>query len=94
MKIMAGGALNHRKPSPAPTKRSAQHREFARPFDEMQLQVIGENRVADKIDDDAEARRRDHHRHDGKPVKTIRDVDGIARADDNKIPTSAKNGPK
>ena len=46
----------------------------------MHLQIIGEHRIADEIGDEPIARRRDHHRHDGKPVEPVGDVDGIAGA--------------
>ena len=80
---MAGGALNHRKPRPAPISAPQQHREFAGAGDEMDLQVFGEHRVADEIGDQAEARRRDHHRHDGQAVEPVGEVHRIARADDD-----------
>ena len=51
MKIEAGGALNQRKPKPGADHRAAQHRELAGAGDVMDLQVIGEHRVADQIRD-------------------------------------------
>ena len=83
MKIAAGGALNHRKPRPAPITAPQMHREFAGALDEVDLEVVGEDRVAGEIGDHAEARRRDHHRHDGEPVETVGEVHRVAGADDD-----------
>ena len=54
MKIEAGGALNQRKPRPAPIM--APHRTASSPVpgDEMELQIVREYRVADDIREDAE----------------------------------------
>ena len=49
----------------------------------MQLQIVGEHGVADEIDDEAEARRRDHHRHDGKTVEPVGEIDRVAGAHDD-----------
>ena len=53
------------------------------PAHEMDLQVVGENRVADQIRNAEEARRRDHHWADGEPVETVGQVHRIAGADDD-----------
>ena len=49
----------------------------------MDLQIVGEHRVADQIGDEAEARRRDHHRHDGEAVEPVGEVHRVAGADDD-----------
>ena len=58
MNTMAGGALNQRKPRPAPTSAPQKHRELAGAGDVVELQVVGEDRVADEVGDQREARRR------------------------------------
>src|ERR1700704_5819776 len=63
--------------------RAAQHREFARAGDVIDLQVIREHGVADEICDHAEACRRNHHRDDGKAIETVGQVDRIAGADND-----------
>ena len=63
--------------------RAADDRELAGAGHEMDLQVVGEDRVAGEIGDEAEARRRDHHRHDGEAVEAVGEVDRIAGADDD-----------
>ena len=63
--------------------RPAQHRKLARAFHKMQLQIFGKYRVADEIDDQPVACRRDHHRHDGKAIEPVGDIDRIAGADDD-----------
>ena len=79
---MAGGALNHRKPSPAPTIAPQMHREFARALARnAAADSSAKTAVADEIDDEPEACRRDHHRHDGEAIEPVGDVDGIAGAD-------------
>ena len=83
MKIEAGGALNQRKPKPGAEHRAAQHRKLAGAGDVMDLQIIGEHGVAGEIGDHAEARRRDHHRHDGEPVEPVGQVHRVAGADDD-----------
>ncbi len=50
---------------------------------EIDLQVVRKDRVAGEIGDDAEGGGGDHHRHDRKAVETVRQVDGIARRDDD-----------
>ena len=52
MKIMAGGALNHRKPRPAPTS-APLNSQFARARDKWHKKVVGEHDIADKIGDEA-----------------------------------------
>jgi hypothetical protein len=44
----------------------------------VDLQIVGEDRVADEIGDEAEGARRDHHRHDGEAVEPVREVHRIA----------------
>ena len=83
MKIEAGGALNQRKPRPGADHRAAQHRQFAGAGDVVDLQIVGEHRVADEIGDQAEACRGDHHRHDGEAVEAVGQVHGVAGADDD-----------
>ena len=63
--------------------RAAQHRELAGAGDVVDLQIVGEARVAGEIGDDAEAQRRDHHRHDGEPVEAVGEVHRVAGADDD-----------
>ena len=83
MKIAAGGALNQRKPRPAPITAPQTTASSPVPGDEMDLQIVGEDRVAGEIGDDAEAGRRDHHRHDGEAVEAVGEVHRIAGADDD-----------
>ena len=63
--------------------RAADDRKFAGARHEVDLQIVGEDRVAGEIGDDAEARRRDHHRHDGEAVEAVGQVHRIAGADDD-----------
>ena len=63
--------------------RAAQHRELAGAGDVVDLQIVGEHRVAGEIGDHAEARRRDHHRHDGETVEPVGQVHRVAGADDD-----------
>ena len=83
MKIEAGGALNQRKPRPGAEQRAAEHREFAGAGDVVDLQIVGEHRVAGEIGDHAEARGRDHDGHDGEAVEAVGEVHRIAGADDD-----------
>src|SRR6202030_4131973 len=87
MKIEAGGAVDHKETAaaaaPPPARRAAQHRELAGTGHEMDLQIIGEHRVADQVGDHAEAAGRHHHRHDGEPVEAIGEVHCVAGADDD-----------
>ena len=62
---------------------AAQHRELAGAGDIVDLQIVGEHRVAGEIGDQAEARGRDHDRHDGKAVEAVGEVHRIAGADDD-----------
>ena len=94
MKIIAGGALNQRNPRPAPTSAPQITASSPAPCDEMDLQIIGEDLVADEIGDDAKGRRRDHHRHDGEPVKAVRQIDRVAGAgDDEDAEHEEQSGP-
>ena len=61
--------------------RAAQHREFAGAGDVVDLQIVGEHRVAGQIRDHAEAGGGDHDRDDGETVETVGQVHGIAGAD-------------
>jgi hypothetical protein len=81
MKMAAGGALNQRKPSPAPMTAPRMTDEFAGSGHEMDLQILGEDRVTGEIGDDAEGGGRDHDRHDRQPVEPVGQVHRIARAD-------------
>jgi hypothetical protein len=83
MKMAAGGALNQRKPRPAPITAPQDDRELAGARHEVDLQIFGEDRVTDEIGDDAERRRRDHDRHDGQTVEAVGEVHRIAAADDD-----------
>src|ERR1700677_654682 len=71
------------KTQSGPEHRPAQHRKFAGAGDIVNLQIIGEYRVAGEVCDHAEARGRDHHRHDGKPVEAVGQIYRVAGADDN-----------
>ena len=104
MNTMAGGALNHRKPRPAPTSARAEHRELARAGHVVELQVVGEDRVADEIGDQREHAGRDDHRHDGEAVEPVGQVHRVGGADHHQdrrtagrrqpsgISTSLRNG--
>ena len=63
--------------------RAAEHRQLAGAGDVVDLQIVGEHDVAGEIGDQAEGRRRDHHRHDGEAVEPVGEVDRIAGADDD-----------
>ncbi len=75
--------MNQRKPRPAPRTAPQQDRELAGAGHVVDLQIIGEHRVAGQIRDHAEARGGDHHRHDGKPIETVGEVHRVAGADDD-----------
>src|SRR5262245_10923784 len=56
---------------------------LAGPWHEMDLQIFGEQRIADEIGDEAEGGGGDHHRHDGEAVETIGEVHGVAGTDND-----------
>ena len=64
-------------------QRAADHRQLAGAGHEIDLQIVGEHRVAGEIGDDAEGRRGDHHRHDRETVEAVGEIDRIAGADDD-----------
>ena len=66
MKIVAGKALNHRKPTQAPTRQRAEQGEVARPRGDEQIADVGE---AD-----------DRHAAGGQPVEAVGEVDRAGRA--------------
>ncbi|QTK78004.1 hypothetical protein AT6N2_C0032 [Agrobacterium tumefaciens] len=57
--------------------------ELTRAGHKIDLQVIGENRITSEIGNHAERRGGNHHGDDGQTIETIRQVHGIARADDD-----------
>jgi hypothetical protein len=61
----------------------AEHRQLANARHVVDLQVFGEDVVADEIGDQAKRRRRDHHRHDGQAVETVGEVHRVGEADDH-----------
>src|SRR6185436_12651248 len=75
MNTSAGYALNHRKPRPA----------LASAGDIRKLQIPREDRVAAHVGKDAERRADHHRRHDGETVEAVRQIDGVARADDHAV---------
>ncbi len=49
----------------------------------MDLQIVGKERIADEVGDEAEGGGGDHHRHNGEAVQTVGQVHGVAGADDD-----------
>src|SRR5262245_39787750 len=49
----------------------------------MDLQIVGEESVADEVGDEAEGGGGDNHRYDGEPIEAIGQVHGVAGADDD-----------
>ena len=90
MNTMAGGALNHRKPRPAPTSAPQNTASSPAPGDVVELQVVGEDRVADEIGDQREAAGGDHHRHDGQAVEPVGEVDRVGGADHHEHARTAR----
>ena len=68
---------------PRADHRAAYHRELAGAGHVVDLQIVGEHRVAGEIGDADEARRRDHHRADGEAVEPVGQVHRVAGADDD-----------
>src|SRR5215831_7677359 len=66
-----------------PYHRPAQHREFASPGDIVDVEVIGEERVAGKIRDEAEAERDDDDGNDSQSVEAIGQIHRVAGAHDD-----------
>ena len=62
---------------------AAQHRKLSGAGDIVNLQVVGEDRIAAEVGDHPEARGGDHHRHDGKPVEAVGQIYRVAAADDD-----------
>ena len=83
MKIEAGGALNQRNPEAGADNGAAQHRKLPGAGDIMDVEVFGEERVADQVGNEPEAQRNDDHGDGGQSVETIGQVHGIARADND-----------
>ena len=83
MKIFAGGALYQRKPRPEPTIAEQNTASLAHPGHEVELQIVGEADVADKIGDQAEGGGGDHHRHGRQAVEAVGKVHRIRGADDH-----------
>src|ERR1700691_2683967 len=71
------------KTQPGAQYRPAQNSKFAGAGDIVNLQIIGEYRIAGQVGDHAEARGCDHHRHDGKPVEAVGQIYGVSGADNN-----------
>ena len=63
--------------------RATQHDQLAAPDDEVDLQVVRIDRVADQIGDECETQGRDHHRADRQSVEPVSQVHRIAGADDD-----------
>ena len=83
MKIAAGGALNQRKPRPAPITAPQMTASSPVPGTKWICRYSAKTALPDEIGDDAEGRRRDHHRHDGQAVEPVGQVHRIAGADDD-----------
>ena len=49
----------------------------------MHIQIFGKVGPTNGIGDYAESTGRNHHRHDGKPIKPIREVHGICRTNND-----------
>ena len=83
MKILAGGALYQRKPRPAPIMAPQKTASSPTPGHEVELQVVGEDEVADQVGDQAEGGGGDHHRHRGQAVEAVGEVHRVGGADDH-----------
>ena len=94
MKTLAGGALNQRKPSPAPTIAAQNTDKLAGAGHVVQLQVVGENRVADEIGDKAKAAGRDHRRPDRQAVETVGQIDRVRGAGNDQNAERQENQPR
>ena len=78
-----GRRVEPQKAETGADQRAADHRKLAGPLHEMDLQIVGEQHVADEIGDEAEGGGGDHHRHDGQAVETVGQVHRIAGADND-----------
>ena len=58
----------------------------------MHLQIIGKNRMADEIGNQAEAGRSNHHRHNRQAVQTVGQINRIGRPDNDKHAGQHKQG--
>ena len=66
---------------PRADQRRAEHRQLAGARHEVELQVVGEDAVADEVGDQREHPGGDHHRHDGQPVQPVGQVHRVGGAD-------------
>ena len=71
------------KSEPRADHRPAHHGKLAGAGHEMDLQIVGEHRIADEIGNPDEARGGDHHRADGEAIESVGQVHGVAGADDD-----------
>ena len=62
-------------------QRAAEHGKLAGAGHVMDLQIVGEHRVADQVGDQREAARGNHHRHDRQPVEPVGQIDRVRGAD-------------
>src|SRR5262249_57014006 len=60
---------------------AAQHRELAGAEHEIDLQIFGEVRIADRPGNRPEAAGRDHDRSDSKAIEAVSEIHGVAGAD-------------
>ena len=91
MKTLAGGALNQRKPSPAPTIAAQNTDNFAGARHVVELQVIGEIRAADDVGDKGKAAGGDHRRPDRQPVEPVGQIDRVRGAGDDQYAERQEN---
>src|SRR5690242_14477765 len=78
-----GRRVEPQESKPSADQSSAHDRKFAGSGDVMDLQVVGEDRIAGEIRDHAKAQRRDDDRNDGQPVEAVGEIHRVASADDD-----------
>ena len=75
-----GRRVEPQEPQGRAHHRGAEDGELAGAGDVIDLEVVGEDQIADEIGDEREAAGGDHRRHDGEPIEPIGQVDGVGRA--------------
>src|SRR5690606_24655755 len=84
-KHLGGIGVEPQKTETGATQGGAEHHQLADTGDKGNMQVTGELDVAHQVGKHAKGATHQYGGHDGQPVETIGEVDGIAAADNDEV---------